>query len=38
MVSTGAWGRDKRADAPTIHKIGNLLKLTENDNLTLAAA
>jgi len=38
MVSTGVRGRDKRADAPTILKSGNLLKLTENNNTVLAAA
>ena len=38
LVSTGAWGRDKRADDPDILKTGNLLKLTENDNFALAAA
>ena len=37
-VSTGALKRTKRADAPDILKTGNLLKLSDNDNLELAAA
>ena len=37
MVSTGAWGRNKRADAPTILKMGTY-KLKNDDSLELAAA
>ena len=35
--STGAVRLDQRAEAPGLYKTGNL-KLTDNDNLVLAAA
>ena len=37
-VSTGIVRLEKRAEVPDLHKLGNFSKLTDNDNLVLAAA